>query len=85
MNMPQRKTYIDMAKGIGILFVIFGHAMPSDNLIVAWQCTFFMPLFFICSGLCYSKPKTLRENAKRILIPYYIAGGAFVLKYACSL
>ena len=72
--MNQRKTYIDMTKGIGILLVIFGHAMTSENRIVSWQCTFFMPMFFICSGLCYSNPKTLRENARKILTPYYIGG-----------
>lgn len=33
-----------------------------------------MPMFFICSGLCYSNPKTLRENARKILTPYYIGG-----------
>ena len=77
--MNQRKTYIDMAKGVGILLVIFGHAMTGENRIVSWQCTFFMPMFFICSGLCYSKPKTILENTKKILIPYYIGGGlAFV-------
>lgn len=70
-----RKVYIDMAKGIGILLVIFGHAVPSAELFVAWQCTFFMPLFFICSGLCYKNAKSLRESAKKILLPYYVWGG----------
>ena len=32
--MNQRKTYIDMTKGIGILLVIFGHATTGENRIV---------------------------------------------------
>lgn len=80
MSKVQRKTYIDMAKGVGILLVIFGHAMTGENKIVSWQCTFFMPMFFMCSGLCYSKPRTLNENAKKILTPYYIWGGGILYR-----
>lgn len=36
MNQKQQKTYIDRAKGIGILLVIFGHAMTGENKIVSW-------------------------------------------------
>ncbi len=75
MNQRLRKAYIDMAKGIGILLVIFGHAMTGENKILSWQSTFFMPMFFICSGLCYTKPKSMRKNAGKILTPYYIGGG----------
>lgn len=75
MSSNQRKPFIDMAKGIGIILVIFGHAMTGENIIVSWQCTFFMPMFFICSGLCYTKPKALLENVRKTLIPYYMGGG----------
>ncbi len=78
MNLCKRKAYIDIAKGIGILLVIFSHAMTRESRIVAWLCTFFMPMFFVCSGLCYSEPKTILENAKRTMIPYYIFGGWFL-------
>lgn len=74
MSSNQRKPFIDMAKGIGIILVIFGHAMTGENIIVSWQCTFFMPMFFICSGLCYTKPKALLENVRKTLIPYYMGG-----------
>lgn len=70
----QRKSYIDITKGIGILLVVFGHCVPT-SVIVPWQCSFFMALFFICSGLCYKAPKSFFENAKKILIPYYFWGG----------
>lgn len=70
-----RSEYIDMARGIGILLVIFGHCMSSPNAIVSWQCSFFMPLFFMCSGLCTNKIKTIKMHAARILSPYYFWGG----------
>lgn len=74
LSMAHRKTYIDVAKGIGILLVIFGHSAPSYEAFIAWQCSFFMALFFVCSGLCYKSPKSFRENAKKILTPYYFWG-----------
>lgn len=81
----KRKVYIDMAKGIGIFLVIFGHAMSSSNKVIEWQCTFFMPLFFILSGLTYNRPKKLAENAKKILLPYYIGGGTGLILEVCLL
>lgn len=45
-----RMTYLDMAKGIGILFMIVGHTIS-----LGWQkdliYSFHMPLFFVCSGM----------------------------------
>lgn len=70
INEKERKIYVDMAKGIGILLVIYSHAMTGENRAISWACTFFMPMFFICSGLCYSKPKSFLENFKKTLFPY---------------
>lgn len=69
-----RKSYIDMAKGIGVLMVLFGHCVSGENVFVSWQCSFFMPLFFLCSGMCYTRPKTFSQNARKILVPYYFWG-----------
>lgn len=45
-----RMTYLDMAKGIGILLMIVGHTIS-----LGWQkdliYSFHMPLFFVCSGM----------------------------------
>ena len=85
MDKNSRKAYIDRAKGIGILMVIYGHCVTGENVFVAWQCSFFMPLFFLCSGLCYSTPKSLGQNARKILIPYYFwgaIGGVISLGFA---
>ena len=54
--MKNRISYIDIAKGIGIFLVIWGHIIlsgPAYNIIYA----FHMPLFFFLSGFVFSKNK----------------------------
>lgn len=58
-----RITWVDHAKGIGILLVVFGHALrgllaaeilpdtPTWRFVDAWIYAFHMPLFFFLSGL----------------------------------
>lgn len=48
---------IDIAKGIGIILVIVGHALPSDNPIRVFVYTFHMPLFFILVGMVMKVPE----------------------------
>ena len=73
----KKYIYIDVAKGIGMFFVIWGHIIlhgPIYNFIYS----FHMPLFFFLSGLLFtaSKYKTIREFVKRriktLIIPYLI-------------
>lgn len=85
MDHSQRKAYIDITKGIGILLVLVGHAITQANVLVPWESTFFMPMFFICSGLCYSKPKKIGSHAGTLLIPYYIWGGIGLVIQICLL
>ncbi len=91
--MQQNKRYYDeitIAKGIGILFVVLGHAIkqtgvdtPLWNLIVQVIYSFHMPLFFVLSGfvsvkiLSYEKKdfgKYIKSRAVRLLIPYFVMG-----------
>lgn len=83
MSKSQRLTYIDIAKGIAILCVIFGHFIYMINggnryarHIKDVVHTFHMPLFFIVAGFFLSDRKPLlvfiRDKAKRLLIPYVI-------------
>lgn len=70
-----RIEWIDVAKGYGMLLVIFGHAVIVGgrwhNLIFA----FHMPFFFLLSGLVY-KPTTfgklLVKRTKSLLVPYLL-------------
>ena len=79
-----RIEYIDIAKGVGILLVVFGHIvwggnyeMPYAQVISNSIYSFHMPLFFIISGLCIKdskilEKKTIRKMVKVYLVPYAI-------------
>lgn len=75
--MKQRLDYIDAAKGIGILLVVWAHILivgPSHKLIYA----FHMPLFFFVSALLFKPEKyasvveLVRKRARRLLLPYFL-------------
>lgn len=72
----QRIDWLDIAKGIGMLLVIYRHCiddsfdqLPQLTLMIK---SFFMPLFFIISGYLYKLKPTkdyLYSKAKALLIP----------------
>lgn len=73
----RRFDYLDIAKGIGILLVVWAHILitgVSHRVIYA----FHMPLFFLISGMLFSRNKYdgffdfLRKRAKRLLVPFAI-------------
>lgn len=72
-----RISYIDIAKGIGMLLVIWGH-IRETGLGNAMIYAFHMPLFFILSGMMYSSAKyaslrqLVRKRMRTILIPYAV-------------
>lgn len=75
--MQSRFDYLDLAKGIGILLVVWAHI-----LITGWShqiiYAFHMPLFFFISGMLFNKAKYssfrqfITARAKRLLVPYLI-------------
>jgi len=69
----QRLDYVDIAKGISILFVICSHSRCNELMWYAWA--FFMPVFFVLSGYTYhynnSLTVMLRKKVRRLLIPYF--------------
>jgi fucose 4-O-acetylase-like acetyltransferase len=56
-----RKKEIDIAKGIGIIAVVYGHTVSSLHTYIY---IFHMPLFFIISGFLYA------SKEKEPLVPY---------------
>lgn len=52
----QKKNYIDIAKGIGIILVILGHSGVNSE-IKDFIYGFHMPLFFVISGYLYNVDK----------------------------
>ncbi len=81
--LSQRISWIDIARGIGIILVIHGHSLSADSyrhLIYA----FHMPLFFFISGLVFNYVKNdnvgrvIQKSIKAILVPYF---GFAILTY----
>lgn len=83
----ERISSIDILKGIGIILVMLGHALPHDSFVRTLIYTFHMPLFFWCSGFFY-KDKPLKgatiKDAKSLLIPW-ITFSLFLTLSACVL
>lgn len=68
----ERLSYMDVAKGFGILCVIAGHM--GNETINRLVFSFHMPLFFVISGYFLSQKNTPKEllyrRCKQLLPPY---------------
>ncbi len=49
----EREPWLDLAKAIGIVLVLWAHALPKDDYMWIWINSFHMPLFFCISGYQY--------------------------------
>ncbi len=77
MTSIKRFDYIDIAKGLGILMVVWAHI-----LLTGWThkmiYAFHMPLFFVLSGMLFKREKYksfgtfFMRRAKRLIVPYVI-------------
>lgn len=82
-----REPYLDVAKGLGMLFIIFGHLLKS-GLLRQLVFSFHVPLFFVLTGLTF-KPVTngngfwsfVKVKFSRLMIPYYAASVLSVLVF----
>lgn len=80
----KRIEWLDYAKGIGIILVIYGHTYVPD-LFNVWLCSFHMPLFFILSGFTfpsyqrYDSKDFLLKKVKSLVIPYVVFVSCLVL------
>ena len=61
----RRLEYVDVAKGLAIIGVYFGHHAVLPNCMINWFWAFHMPLFFIITGM-YSHRLT-EQNVKKHL------------------
>lgn len=76
----RRLEYIDIAKGIGVLLVVWSHAMgPYKDYLYQ----FHMPLFFLISGYLYSSHdipwKYIQKKVKSLYIPFAFWNVFFIL------
>jgi fucose 4-O-acetylase-like acetyltransferase len=73
-----RQTWLDVAKGVGIVLVVLAHVLTHSK----WQWApeiyfaislFFMPFFFVISGYLftvYDRKTLLSKRVRGLLIPY---------------
>lgn len=73
-----RIRWIDMAKGMGMFFVILGH-LKVTPYVTMWIYTFHMPLFFILSGCVFHGYNVkfkdfFVKRLKSMVVPYFCLG-----------
>lgn len=84
----QRLDEYDVAKGIGILLVIIGHALPNGGFWRNFIYSFHMPLFFFLSGLVMKAPqgdltfKNMLFGGRRLILHYVFWSILFIM-YDC--
>lgn len=79
--MQQRLKYIDLAKGVAMMMVVYVHVSinyPENPFAYSW-CrrmigSMYMPVFFIMSGMFFSVRRPFREwikkKTKRLVVPF---------------
>lgn len=75
-NEQTRVKWIDTAKGIGIILVMWGHIGLNNGPISPWQSSFNMPLFFFLSGFVFSAKGKFKDffikKFRAIIINYFL-------------
>ncbi|MBQ8974254.1 MAG: acyltransferase family protein [Oscillospiraceae bacterium] len=81
----RRLDYIDIAKGMLILAVVFSHAWFANSDILGDFIPFSMPAFFFLSGYTYKTGrgylKNIGKRALGLLVPYVLFGAFCTLLY----
>lgn len=76
MKEYQRIFWIDNLKGIGVIFIIFGHSISCLDFLINYLFSFHVPLFFFIAGLNFNERSLNNfrlfciKRAKRLLVPY---------------
>ena len=72
----RRYDWIDIAKGVGILLIVYGHVQGEWSIFQNFAASFCVIIFLILSGWLFSTKKTakrdLKATAKKILKPYLV-------------
>jgi acyltransferase len=73
----ERIHWVDIAKGIGIIFIIYAHMLGGQDFRYLFY-SFHIPLFLFLSGIVYNPEKYVnfltyfKKTAKGLLLPYLI-------------
>ena len=79
-----RLDYIDIARGLAMLFVVWWHTMNSHT---AWSDGWVMPLFFIIMGVFYRQQESLKvllvKKVNTLLLPLIVCSVPAVIISLC--
>ena len=76
--MLKRIEWIDIAKGMGIIYVVLSHVYSIPAALSNYIYSFHMPLFFFLSGYLFFENKYksvaefLKKRVQTLVIPYFI-------------
>ncbi len=69
----QRVEFLDVAKFIGLVLVLFCHIPYPEGNFHIWVYSFHMPLFFFISGVFFSPEKfTVVKSVVKLLVPFVL-------------
>lgn len=76
MKTESRLEWVDTAKGIAILMVMWGHAVIKHDAIYWWITTFHVPTFLVITGYLYGIKNRMHFGSKKSIIklakPYLV-------------
>ena len=67
----KRIEWIDLAKCIGIFFMVWGHCGVPLSIDIFLHA-FHMPIFFFLSGYCARKRLDVKNKLRTLLLPYFL-------------
>lgn len=79
IGLKERIEWIDIAKGLGIIFMVLGHGLVGERALY-FICSFNMPLFFLidgmfCKDFILFSPEHknyIKKTFVRLIIPYFM-------------
>lgn len=81
LQRASRSQWVDVAKGVGIVCVIVGHA--CTGLLHDLIYSFHMPLFFFLSGFVHSHAedivKIVGKRIVRLMVPYFLYSSLIIV------
>lgn len=80
LSSHSRNEIIDIAKGIGILLVVYAHAYLPLSSVIEY---FHMPLFFFLSGYTFKESDSIKDTftkrIKRLYFPFVLINAVFLI------
>ena len=83
----ERIEWIDVARGLSILLILFWHTLDGGVIISALQL-FLVAVFFVLSGMVWKQAPNIKTFLmgllRGIVIPYFFAGIVSIILYLCA-